>query len=185
MGIILDTSILIESDRRGGGIDEIFQRARQRHGEIEIAISAISIVELTHGVFRGTSPTGRENRRIFLGNVIRTMNVYPMTLEIAQLAGRIEGEQAASGFAIPFEDLIIGTTALYLGFDVATTYVRHFKLIPDLTIIALWCDLMAWPQWPPSPANNPSAHTVSRSHRHTAPPPSSAQASRPQTGRSR
>ena len=65
------------------------------------------------------------------------MIVHPLTLEIAQLAGKIEGEQAAKGIAIAFEDLLIGATALHLGFDVATLNVRHFRLIPGLQIITL------------------------------------------------
>ncbi len=63
--------------------------------------------------------------------------MHPVTLEIAQLAGRIEGEQASQGNSIAFEDLIIGATALHLGFDVATLNVRHFQLIPGLKVITL------------------------------------------------
>jgi hypothetical protein len=33
------------------------------------------------------------------------MAVHPITLEIAQLAGKLEGEQAARGVSIAFEDL--------------------------------------------------------------------------------
>jgi predicted nucleic acid-binding protein len=62
---------------------------------------------------------------------------HPVTLEIAQLAGKIEGEQAASGVSIPFEDLLIGTTALHLGYSVATLNVRHFRLIPGLSVVKL------------------------------------------------
>jgi predicted nucleic acid-binding protein len=32
---------------------------------------------------------------------------------------------------------VIGATALYLGFDVATLNVRHFERIPDLKIVTL------------------------------------------------
>jgi predicted nucleic acid-binding protein len=46
--------------------------------------------------------------------------VHPVTLGIAQLAGRIEGEQAAEGNIIAFADLLIGATALHLGYEVAT-----------------------------------------------------------------
>ena len=52
MGLILDTSILIQSERRGEGIEDIFRRVRDAHGEIDVALSAISAVELTHGVYR-------------------------------------------------------------------------------------------------------------------------------------
>lgn len=65
------------------------------------------------------------------------MIVHPVSLAIAQLAGRIEGEQAAKGISIAVEDLIIGATALHLGFDVATLNVRHFQSIPGLKLVAL------------------------------------------------
>jgi len=63
--------------------------------------------------------------------------VHPLTLEIAQLAGRIEGEQAARGNALALQDLLIGATALHIGFDVATINVRHFQAIPGLTVATL------------------------------------------------
>ena len=63
--------------------------------------------------------------------------VHPVSIEIAQLAGRIEGEQAAKGITIGFEDLVIGATALHLGFDVATHNLKHFQLIPGLKIVPL------------------------------------------------
>jgi hypothetical protein len=56
-------------------------------------------------------------------------------VEIAELAGRIEGEQAAAGVSIAFEDLLIGVTALYLGYAVATLNVRHFQNIPGLQVL--------------------------------------------------
>jgi predicted nucleic acid-binding protein len=51
-------------------------------------------------------------------------------------AGRIEGEEAANGIIIALPDLV-GVTALHLGFSVATADVRHFRLIPDLSVAQL------------------------------------------------
>jgi len=68
---------------------------------------------------------------------VHDLIVYPVTLEIAQLAGRIEGEQAAKGHSIAFGDLVIGATALYLGFDVATLNAKHFRAIPNLKIVVM------------------------------------------------
>jgi predicted nucleic acid-binding protein len=59
------------------------------------------------------------------------------TVHIAQIAGRIEGEQAARGVSIAMEGLIIGTTALHLGFDIATLNVRHFQHIPGLHVVTI------------------------------------------------
>lgn len=69
-------------------------------------------------------------------DLCKAVAVQPVTLEIAQLAGQIEGEQAAKGIVIPFQDLVIGATALHLGFDVATHNTKHFQLIPGLKIVS-------------------------------------------------
>lgn len=137
MGLILDTSILIASERNGGSIEHILRQARVAQGETDIALSAISVVELTHGIYRARTDVDRERRRLFAEGAFHDLVVHPVTVEIAQLAGKIEGEQAAQGVAIAFEDLVIGATALHLGFDVATLNVRHFQLIPGLKVITL------------------------------------------------
>ncbi len=134
MGLILDTSILIASERRGEDVKALFYRARAQYGEIELALSTISIIELTHGIYRAKSDTSRTRRATYSEELIRDLPVHPVSLSIAQLAGKIEGEQAARGIAIGFEDLIIGVTALHLGYGVATLNLRHFALIPNLPI---------------------------------------------------
>jgi len=137
LGLILDTSILIASERRGGTIEAILYQARAVYGEIDVALSAVSVVELTHGIYRARTDADRERRRVFSQKAFHDLIVHPVTLEIAQLAGKIEGEQTAKGIAIAFEDLVIGATALHLGFDVATLNTRHFQLIPGLKIVTL------------------------------------------------
>jgi tRNA(fMet)-specific endonuclease VapC len=137
MGLILDTGILIAEERRGGTILNILRQADLMLGEVEIAISSISVVELTHGIYRAKNEGDRERRKRFADSAFSAVPVHPVTFEIAQLAGRIDGEQAARGIAIGFEDLVIGATALYLGYDVATHNVKHFKLIPGLRIVSL------------------------------------------------
>ncbi len=137
MGLILDTSILIESERRGEGVEDILRRVREAHGETDIALSAVSAVELTHGIYRARSDADRDRRRVFVEGVFHDLIVYPLTLAVAQLAGRIEGEQAARGVSIAIEDLLIGATALHLGFDVVTLNLRHFQAIPGLSVLSL------------------------------------------------
>jgi predicted nucleic acid-binding protein len=134
LGLILDTNILIDSERRGEGVEDLLFRARMILGDIDIALSAISIVELTHGMYRARAEADRVRRRAFFEGVVRDLIVHPVSLEIAQLAGRIEGEQAAIGITVAFEDLLIGATALHLGFDIATLNARHFQKIPGLKV---------------------------------------------------
>ncbi|HLI76808.1 MAG TPA: PIN domain-containing protein [Acidobacteriaceae bacterium] len=135
MGLILDTGILIAGERRRETVKQVIERVQTAVGETEAALSTVSIVELTHGIYRARTDADRERRRAFCNELCRDMIVHPVSLEIAQLAGRIEGEQAAKGIAIAFEDLVIGATALHLGFGVATLNVKHFQLIPGLDIV--------------------------------------------------
>lgn len=65
------------------------------------------------------------------------VEVVPYTKHTAMLAGGIDGEQRSQGVTIPFDDLLIGATALEHGYSVATVNIRHFRLIPGLTVIQL------------------------------------------------
>lgn len=98
------------------------------------ALSAVTVVELTHGIYRAKTGVDRERRRRSTEELFRDIPVYPVTFEVAQLAGQIEGEQATRGVSISFEDLPIGATALRLDFSVLTLNARHFNLIPGLVV---------------------------------------------------
>ena len=137
MGLILDSSLLIAGERRGQRVWDILERVRASQGETEAALSAVTVVELTHGIYRAKSQTDAQRRRDFVDEVCESIAVRPVTLEIARLAGRIEGEQAAKGITIALPDLLIGVTALDLGFSVATLNLRHFQLIPGLSVVHL------------------------------------------------
>jgi tRNA(fMet)-specific endonuclease VapC len=137
MGLILDSSILIAGERRGETVRQMMQRIVGTGGDAECALSAISMIELTHGIYRAKTDADRSRRRAFADELARDMIVHPDSLAIAQVAGRIEGEQAAKGVSIAVEDLIIGATALHLGFDVATLNDRDFKRIPGLNVVTI------------------------------------------------
>lgn len=61
--------------------------------------------KLAHGIYRSRNDAVQAKRRIFIEGVFHDLLVHPLTLEIAQLAGRIEGEQAAKGNTLAFQDL--------------------------------------------------------------------------------
>jgi predicted nucleic acid-binding protein len=137
MGLILDSSVLIAAERRGETAKQSIVRMQTILGDIECALSAISVIELTHGIYRAKIEADRVRRRAFTDELFRDLIIHPVTLAIAQLAGRIEGEQAAKGISIAIEDLTIGATALSLGYDVATLNSKHFRLIPGLKTVSL------------------------------------------------
>ncbi len=137
MGVILDSSVLIAGERRGETVKQVIQRVQAAYGETESALSAISVIEWTHGIYRAKTDADRDQRIAFTEELCRDMIVHPLTLDIARLAGKIEGQLASRGIAVAFEDLIIGATALHIGFDVATLNLKHFQLIPELKVVAI------------------------------------------------
>ena len=62
------------------------------------------------------------------------ISVEPITTPIAFRAGKIDGSLQAKGLTIALGDLLIGTTALELGYAVVTHNVRHFQMIPNLIV---------------------------------------------------
>jgi tRNA(fMet)-specific endonuclease VapC len=92
-------------------------------------------VELTHGIERADTEVRRQRRQAFVDELIRDVPVHPVTIDMARIAGHIEGEQEARGVSIAFEDLLIAATALQLGFGVATGNVRHFRVVPGPLVV--------------------------------------------------
>jgi predicted nucleic acid-binding protein len=71
-----------------------------------------------------------------VSHVKETSPRLAVTLEIALNIGRIEGQQAARGFSLSFEDLAIRVTALELGCEVATLSLRHVQMIPGPNVVS-------------------------------------------------
>jgi tRNA(fMet)-specific endonuclease VapC len=134
MGVIVDTSTLVTAERRKHSVREIFAQLHELFGETEAGLSAVTLVELAHGMERAELDIHRRHRQAFLDDLIADIKIYPLTTEIALLAGRISGQQARHGISLPFEDLLIGATALHHGCEVVTGNVKHFEMIPDLVV---------------------------------------------------
>jgi predicted nucleic acid-binding protein len=137
MGLILDSSIFIAAERRGDSVQELIERLVSVTGNQDAALSSVGLTELVHGIYRAQTKEIRIRRQSFIDELIRDFIIFPYTTETALLAGKIGGEQMAQGVTIPFADLLIGATALELGFSVLTGNARHFQLIPGLTVLTL------------------------------------------------
>jgi predicted nucleic acid-binding protein len=112
LGVILDSSIVIEAERRRLNAAQILKRIAQEIGEMEVALCSITVAELAHGIYRADTPERRERRRIFLDDLKAAVPVYSITDSTAELVGQIGAESSAVGVTIPFDDLLIGACAL-------------------------------------------------------------------------
>ncbi len=137
MGLILDSSVVIASERRGDTVEQLLERIVKVAGDQEAALSAIGLTELIHGIYRAQTPEIRVGRESFLNELLADLTVYPYTKETALLAGKLDGEQQSRGVVIPFGDLLIGATALSLGYKILTGNARDFRRIPGLTVMQL------------------------------------------------
>jgi len=137
MGLILDSSVVIASERREETVEQLIARILRATGDQDAALSAVGLTELVHGVHRASTPEVRLRRESFLNELLADLTVYPYTKETALLAGRLDAEQQSRGVVIPFADLLIGATALVLGYSVLAVNDRHFGRIPGLTVVKL------------------------------------------------
>ena|SRR5438128_1707041 len=137
LGLILDTSVLVAAERRGLNVDQLLEEVRAKMGEVEIAVSAITVAELVHGLHRAQDEAMRQRRRNFIDELKQAVPVHPITEKTSEIIGKIGAEQAAKGLTIPFDDLLIGASALEQGYAVGTGNLRHFERIPGLTVTKL------------------------------------------------
>ena len=135
MGLILDSSVVIAAERRGDTVEQFIERVVNATGDQDAALSAIGLTELIHGLYRAKTPAIRLRRESFLTELLADLTVYPYTKETAMLAGKLDGEQQSKGVVIPFGDLLIGATALSLGYSVLTVNLRDFRRIPGLSVV--------------------------------------------------
>lgn len=92
-------------------------------------------MEVAHGEARADTPARAAMRERFLSTLLLGLEIYPVTPEIARRAGRLDGQLTKQGSKLAFPDLLIGVTALELGFSVITRNLRHFNNIPGLKVL--------------------------------------------------
>ncbi len=130
MGVILDTSVLIEAERQEFNIDKL---TKDRNEEI-FGLSVISVSELLHGVHRSDSTKRRLKRSAYVEKIIELFPIYAFEMSIARTYAELWSDLSKKGIQIGAHDLIIGSTALSLGFSVATYNIRHFERVEGLKI---------------------------------------------------
>jgi predicted nucleic acid-binding protein len=134
---MLDSTAAVAAERAGHNARQLLESVALKTGDEEISISVVTVIELAHGVARADNPERAEKRQRFLDELILGVPVQPVTVQIALRAGQIDGQNQAQGVRVPLADLLIGVTALDLGYQVATSNIRHFRQIPGLNLVRL------------------------------------------------
>lgn len=135
MGLILDSSVLITAERQGQNARHVLAAISRRSGNTEIALSVVTLIELAHGAARALTAERKTKRQQFIQELLMAVPIHPVTVPVALRVGQIDGENQAKGVRLPLADLLIGVTALELGYSVATANLRHFEMIPGLSVV--------------------------------------------------
>lgn len=132
MGILIDTSVLIEAERGRLQPAEVWRRP----GE-DFYLSAVTASELLHGVYRTKDESIRAARLFFAESIFSALPIVPVNLPVARLHAKIWAHLRSAGLPIEAHDLWIAATCLAHGFSILTKNERHFQRIPDL-ILESW-----------------------------------------------
>ena len=133
MAALVDSSVLIAGER--GELD--LDRFLEHHGKTELALAAISASELLHGVHRLRASSRKIRAEAWVEAILAALPIVPFDLACARAHARLGAGLARTGITLGAHDLIIGATALALGYSVLTRDRRSFPKIPGLEIIAI------------------------------------------------
>lgn len=133
MGILIDTSVLIQYERL-----RIDPRDSLREWEDEeFFLSVVTASELLHGVFRAREPSVRARRSAFVEAVLDGFPLLPVDLAAARAHAQLGAELATAGTPIGPNDLWLAASAVAHGLTLLTANVREFNRVPGLDVRSL------------------------------------------------
>lgn len=122
---LVDTNVLSETTRRQPA--ESVLRWLERQAQIHV--SAVTVLELEHGICR-LPPTEKQTLlRQWLEDLLgsKATEVVPIDALVAREAGRLESRCEANGRTLPLADLLIAATAHVHGAVVVTRNTTDFE----------------------------------------------------------
>jgi tRNA(fMet)-specific endonuclease VapC len=134
LGVVLDSSTVITAERKKLPVPQLIEAIQAAHGEIEVSLSPVTVAELVHGIYRAKSPEASQRRRAYVEELVDLVPIHPATRQTAFLVGQIQGQEAAKGNVLPFNDLMIAAAAIEQGYAILTENLRHFERIPGLVV---------------------------------------------------
>jgi tRNA(fMet)-specific endonuclease VapC len=130
LGVVLDTSVLIASERGTLGLERLLLSL----GDEQVWIAAITASELLHGCHRAADPAVRARRLAFVDGILGLIPAIPFGLAEARRHAEVWAHLAGAGTMIGAYDLLVGATALARGYRLATLNRREFATVPGLAL---------------------------------------------------
>jgi predicted nucleic acid-binding protein len=127
MKISLDTSIIVEIERRNEKIRGFIESLLERH---EIFISVVVPSEVFTGTYLRID---YEKATQKAKGLFSKFEIIPLNMEIAEIIGKINAFLIANGSIIEYRDVAIAATFIYkMGDYLLTKNNKHFVRIPEL-----------------------------------------------------
>ena len=126
MKFLLDTCAVSDYLR---GVDSVVQRI-QKVRPSDVAISAVTVMELRYGATRRQSPKLTASVEAFLNGI----SILPFDAEAAERAGVVRAKMETKGLSIALADCQIAGTAL--AYDLTlVTHDKDLMRVPDLKVV--------------------------------------------------
>ena len=130
MAVLIDTSILIEHERRRLDLGPHLARRREE----AFFLSVVTVSELLHGVHRAVQPDVRAKRSAFVEALLERFPLLLIDLATARLHAQVRAELAAVGNVIGPNNLWLAATCMAHGLTIVTANVREFARVPGLGV---------------------------------------------------
>ena len=130
MGILIDTSIFIESER--GRLD--LTRHIAETEDDDVFVSVITVSELLHGVHRAKDRAIRNKRLATTEGLIDEFTVLEIDIPTARTHSRLWADLESIGQIIGPHDLWLAATCLVHGLKIITANVREFSRVEGLRV---------------------------------------------------
>ncbi len=123
--ILLDTSVFIDYFRKTNKVNSLLTKVLST--DERIAISVVTHFEIMIG------NTPKQNS--FWELILENISILDYNFQLNQHAVDIQKQMISANKKLAFQDLIIGATAIYYNYPIATLNEKHFKNIPGLQLI--------------------------------------------------
>jgi tRNA(fMet)-specific endonuclease VapC len=130
MGRLIDTSILIESER--GRLD--LHKSISDRGNEEFFISVVTVSELLHGVHRAVDANIKAKREASVEAMLQQFVILDIDQAIARIHSKIWAQLERTGEIIGQNDFWLAATCVAKGLVMVTANVKHFGRVPGLEV---------------------------------------------------
>ena len=133
MGLVLDTSVLIEAERGKLSLSSLLQKTFQKES---IYISSISVSEL-YLVEHLSHKSFKEQRTTSIEIMISSLIILDFDSKVAKAHAHAWSQLKKKGILIGPYDLIIAATCLYHQHSLLTFNIKEFSRVPNLKLASL------------------------------------------------